>query len=97
MGCEPFSSALRMNNIKNYKYDWIWNKVSAANFVQAKNQPLTKRDFIDNFNKNQTFNCKIDFTDFDNVFVSKSQLNSFRRLVFETVEKSLTKNINAVW
>ena len=26
-GCEPFSSALRMNNIKNYKYEWIWDKV----------------------------------------------------------------------
>ena len=25
-GSEPFSSALRMSNIKNYKYDWIWNK-----------------------------------------------------------------------
>mgnify|MGYP000925167623 CR=1 FL=1 len=23
-GSEPFSSALRMSNIKNYKYDWIW-------------------------------------------------------------------------
>jgi len=22
-GSEPFSSALRMSNIKNYKYDWI--------------------------------------------------------------------------
>jgi DNA modification methylase len=24
-GSEPFSSALRMSNIKNYKYDWIWD------------------------------------------------------------------------
>jgi predicted methyltransferase len=23
-GSEPFSSALRMSNIKNYKYDWKW-------------------------------------------------------------------------
>jgi DNA modification methylase len=28
-GSEPFSSALRMSNIKNYKYDWVWvNKVT---------------------------------------------------------------------
>ena len=27
-GSEPFSSALRMSNIKNYKYDWVWNKVN---------------------------------------------------------------------
>ena len=25
-GSEPFSSHLRMSNIKDYKYDWIWNK-----------------------------------------------------------------------
>ena len=25
-GSEPFSSALRMSNIKNYKYDWVWDK-----------------------------------------------------------------------
>ena len=35
-GSEPFSSALRMSNIKNYKYDWIWNKGKAGNFIQAK-------------------------------------------------------------
>jgi Predicted SAM-dependent methyltransferases len=25
-GSEPFSSALRMSNIKRYKYDWVWEK-----------------------------------------------------------------------
>lgn len=25
-GSRLFSSALRMSNIKQYKYDWIWNK-----------------------------------------------------------------------
>ena len=25
-GSEPYSSALRMSNIKNYKYDWVWRK-----------------------------------------------------------------------
>jgi len=25
-GSEPFSSALRMSNIKEFKYDWIWEK-----------------------------------------------------------------------
>ncbi|MHA1558772.1 MAG: DNA-methyltransferase [Alphaproteobacteria bacterium] len=39
-GSEPFSSALRMSNIKNYKYDWIWNKVSITNPMLAKKQPL---------------------------------------------------------
>ena len=25
-GSEPFSSLLRCSNLKNYKYDWIWDK-----------------------------------------------------------------------
>ena len=39
-GSEPFSSALRMSNIKNYKYDWIWNKKAFSNQMMAKKQPL---------------------------------------------------------
>lgn len=27
-GSEPFSSALRMSNIKQFKYDWIWRKMN---------------------------------------------------------------------
>tara|TARA_R110002110_G_scaffold147942_1_gene338900 strand:- start:86 stop:799 length:714 start_codon:yes stop_codon:yes gene_type:complete len=39
-GSEPFSSALRMSNIKNYKYDWVWNKVTATGAFFAKKQPM---------------------------------------------------------
>jgi len=39
-GSEPFSSALRMSNIKNYKYDWIWNKRLSGNVFLAKSQPM---------------------------------------------------------
>ena len=39
-GSEPFSSALRMSNIKNYKYDWVWEKSKASNFPHAPNMPL---------------------------------------------------------
>jgi len=39
-GSEPFSSALRMSNIKNYKYDWVWNKNKISNPMLAKKQPL---------------------------------------------------------
>jgi len=40
-GSEPFSSALRMSNIKNYKYDWKWDKVNSGSFAVAKYRPLT--------------------------------------------------------
>ena len=38
-GSEPFSSALRMSNIKKYKYDWIWHKNIGGAFALAKKMP----------------------------------------------------------
>ena len=46
-GSEPFSSALRMSNIKNYKYDWIWKKNgNSGDFAMAKNKPLSNIENI---------------------------------------------------
>jgi len=39
-GSEPFSSALRMSNIKNYKYDWTWKKTKPNGFQHSKNKPM---------------------------------------------------------
>ena len=39
-GSEPFSSALRMSNIKNYKYDWVWDKKKGGNPLLSKIQPI---------------------------------------------------------
>jgi len=39
-GSEPFSSYLRMSNIKEYKYDWKWNKLNGGNPLIAKHRPL---------------------------------------------------------
>jgi site-specific DNA-methyltransferase (adenine-specific) len=52
-GSEPFSSALRMSNIKNYKYDWIWRKTIAGNPMLAKKQPLRVSENISVFYKSQ--------------------------------------------
>jgi len=35
-GAEPFSSIVRMSNLSNYKYDWIWEKTSATNHINIK-------------------------------------------------------------
>jgi site-specific DNA-methyltransferase (adenine-specific) len=45
-GSEPFSSALRMSNIKNYKYDWIWDKVKPYGVFNAKLKPLKRCENI---------------------------------------------------
>jgi len=50
-GSEPFSSALRMSNIKNYKYDWVWHKKTSANVALAKYQPLKTHEIISVFGR----------------------------------------------
>ena len=52
-GSEPFSSALRMSNIKNYKYDWIWEKTQATGHLNAKKQPLRSNELISVFYNKQ--------------------------------------------
>jgi len=59
-GSEPFSSALRMSNIKNYKYDWIWDKMQGANFYLAKRMPLKSHENISIFYDTQpTYNAQM--------------------------------------
>lgn len=50
-GSEPFSSALRISNIKNYKYDWKYKKRIASNFASAKYQPMKHIEDIMVFSK----------------------------------------------
>lgn len=54
-GSEPFSSALRMSNIKNYKYDWIWNKKKGGNIMNLKYQPYKIHENIMVFNKHNYY------------------------------------------
>ena len=56
-GSEPFSSALRMSNIKNYKYDWVWKKNEKDGFLQAKRRPLRDTELISVFNS-KIYNCQ---------------------------------------
>ena len=54
-GSEPFSSVLRMSNIKEYKYDWIWVKNKRTNFLNAKKQPLRNVETISVFGKHNYY------------------------------------------
>lgn len=48
-GGEPFSTYLKMSNIKNYKYDWIWDKHSVNGFLNAKKRPMKRHETISVF------------------------------------------------
>lgn len=56
----------------------------------AKNQPICVDDIENNFKKNPVFMPKIKIENLENVFISKQQLNEFRREVFDTIYNSLT-------
>ena len=56
-GSEPFSSALRMSNVKNFKYDLVWNKNLCKNPGLAKIRPLPSFENIIIFGKGKiTYN-----------------------------------------
>jgi len=43
---QPFTSALVMSNPKMFKYEWIWEKNVASNFMQYKFMPAKKHENI---------------------------------------------------
>ena len=53
-GSEPFSSALRMSNIKNFKYDWIWDKKIPSGMSYARFQPMRQTENISVFCNGKT-------------------------------------------
>ena len=48
-GAEPFSSLLRVSNLKMFKYDWIWIKTKTQHFAQAPYRPMTEHEIISCF------------------------------------------------
>ena len=56
-GREPFSSKVRLSNEEMYKYDWIWEKSKATNFLFAKQMPLiAHEDIMVFYNRLPTYN-----------------------------------------
>ncbi|MGL5765337.1 MAG: DNA-methyltransferase [Sarcina sp.] len=50
-GSEPFSSTLRMSNVKNYRYDLIWNKMRGSDPMNSKHRPMRSHENISIFYK----------------------------------------------
>lgn len=48
-GSEPFSTLLRNSNLKEFRYDWIWEKEQGANFMLCKKQPYKVHEIISVF------------------------------------------------
>ena len=56
-GSEPFSSILRISNLNEFKYDWIWEKNRGSGHLNAKKMPMKSHENISVFYRNQpTYN-----------------------------------------
>lgn len=51
-GVEPFSSYLRISNITEYRYDWIWKKERPTNPLTCRKNPPRYTENISIFYKN---------------------------------------------
>ena len=57
-GSEPFSSYLRMSNIKWFRYDIVWNKRKPSNFQMMNFQPGRVHEMIHIFSNGPAVFCK---------------------------------------
>ena len=87
-GSEPFSSALRMSNIKNYKYDWVWIKNRASGAMNAKKQPMRASESIMVFYQKQ---CEY------NPIMTERTEKELQRLSNKSVTTSSSNNYNKHW
>ena len=83
-GSEPFSSHLRLSNLKEYKYDWVWAKPQGTNPMLAKKQPLNNIEYISVFYEKQcTYNPQFEKgKPYKSTRDKKSRLNEITGTVF---------------
>ena len=51
---QPFTSALVMSQVDKFKYEWIWEKSKASNFLQARKQVLKAHENVMVFSNSVT-------------------------------------------
>lgn len=45
-GANPFSAKIITSNLKNYKYNWIWEKSKATGYLNSKKRPLIAHEDV---------------------------------------------------
>ena len=96
-GTEPFSSKLRLSNLKMYKYDWIWNKVKPSGHLNAKRLPLKQHEIISVFYKGKCnyYPAMVEQKSriSKNYLKNKSELFGNEREVIKVTDKKYPKSI----
>ncbi len=60
--------------------------------MPAENRPITEKEIIDNFTKNEYYVPNIKVDALDAVFIAKGRLNEFRRSVYDKLTEAIVKN-----
>jgi DNA modification methylase len=96
-GSEPFSSALRMSNIQNYKYDWTWNKIKASNHLNSRKQPLRCiEDILVFYKKQPTYNPQLRDRDKKNIRDTKKKYRKLNNKTYGKTEDNFMFNSGRV-
>lgn len=48
---QPFTSALVMSNVKEFKHEWIWKKNRGSNFMNTMREPMKEHESVLVFSK----------------------------------------------
>lgn len=71
---QPFTTALISSNLKNFRYEWIWEKPQGTNPMAAKYQPLKSHENIIVFyRKRPTYNPQMTLSTPYSGFKSKTK------------------------
>lgn len=87
-GSEPFSSYLRMSNIKQYKYDWIWEKEQGSNYATVKNRPFAITENISIFNSSFYFPMKTE----GKKYKDSARKRNLKHSIGESIKKPIENN-----
>ena len=94
-GSEPFSSYLRISNIKLFKYDWIWDKKTGLGFLDSKYRPLKQHEIISVFGKGGVSNgSKIQMKYFPQGLVKTNKKNRNTKSNILNSEPKQRKKLN---
>ena len=95
-GSEPFSSMLRISNLKMYRYDWYWVKDKGTNFASSHKQPLKIIETISVFYKEQ---CVYDYkgVKLDKPYKHTLPISNSNNYRFDLSLKNLNKDNSRIY
>lgn len=97
-GSEPFSSKLRMSNLKMFKYDWFWDKKTGLGFLDSKYRPLKQHEIISVFSLGGCSNgSKIQMIYYPQNLIKTEKKNSNSKSNILNSEPNQRKKLNTTY